>query len=150
MGAVTRVVVRYNDGRVRKGTTQDFFPNRPAFHLLPPEGGAGVEVRCRELKAVFFVKTFAGDSQRRDLRGFLAAAPETSKGRKIAVLFRDGELVCGYSLSFLPNRDGFFMFPADAGSNNERIYVVSGSAVEVQAGPAADELVQRTMASEET
>lgn len=98
---------------------------------------------------MFFVKSLAGDPQRRDLRGFLAAA-ETARGRKIAVLFRDGELLCGYSLAFQPSRDGFLMFPADAGSNNERIYVVSGSAVEIQAGPAADELVQRTMAREET
>jgi hypothetical protein len=147
MAELNRVVVHFSDGKLLKGTTQDFFPNRASFHLQPAEGGPAVEVRCKQLKALFFVKDYAGNRGRRDLRGFLAAPGETTHGKKIAVRFRDGELLCGYSLSFLPDRDGFFMFPADTGSNNLRIYVVMASATEVKAGPAADILAQKALAA---
>jgi hypothetical protein len=145
MGDATRVVARFSDGKVLKGTTQDFFPNRPSFHLIPLEGGNGLEIRCKQLKAVFFVKTFEGDSKRKDVRGFITAPAETAQGKKIAVRFKDGELLCGYSLSYTPDRDGFFVFPADAGGNNLRVYVLTAAATEVKAGPAAEVLAQRIM-----
>jgi hypothetical protein len=144
-GETMRVVVHLNDGRLLKGTTQDFFPNRPSFHLQPREGGEAVDIKCAATKAVFFVKTFEGDPQRRDLRGFIDAPAETTRGKKVAVRFRDGELLCGYSLSYLPDRAGFFMFPADTGSNNLRIYVVTSSAKEIKAGPAAEALAQKVL-----
>lgn len=147
MAEVNRVVAHFTDGKLLKGTTQDFFPNRPSFHLQPAAGGPAVEVRCKTLKALFFVKEFAGDPQRRDLRGFLAAPGETAHGKKIAVRFRDGELLCGYSLSYLPDRDGFFMFPADSGGNNLRIYVLTAATTEVKVGPAADVLAQKVLAA---
>ena len=143
MAELTRVVARFADGKVLKGSTQDFFPNRPSFHLIPADGGASVEIRCKQLKALFFVKTFEGNKARKDVRGFVAAPPETAQGKKIAVRFRDNELLCGYSLSYTPDREGFFVFPADAGGNNTRVYVVTGACAEVKAGPAAEILAQR-------
>jgi hypothetical protein len=143
MGEATRVVARFSDGKVLKGTTQDFFPNRPSFHLIPAQGGDGVEIRCKQLKALFFVKTFEGDAKRKDIRGFVTAPAETAQGKKIAVRFRDGEVLCGYSLSYTPDREGFFVFPADGGSNNLRAYVVTAATTEVKAGPAAEALAKR-------
>jgi hypothetical protein len=145
MAETNRVVARFGDGQTMMGTTQDFFPNRPSFHVLPVDGGSGIEVRCRQLKALFFVKSFEGDPQRKDLPGFVAAAPETAQGKKIAVRFKDGEIVCGYTLSYAPDREGFFIFPADAGSNNTRIFVVTAATAEVKAGPAADLMIQRLL-----
>jgi hypothetical protein len=147
MAELIRVVAHFLDGRLLKGTTQDFFPNRVSFHLQPVEGGATTEVRCKTLKALFFVKEYTGDAKRHDLRGFIAASSETAQGKKLAVRFKDGELLCGYSLSYLPDREGFFMFPADGGSNNLRIYVLAGSTVEVKAGPAADVLARKALAA---
>jgi hypothetical protein len=149
MAELNRVVAHFLDGRLLKGTTQDFFPNRASFHLQPGDGGPATEVRGKTLKALFFVKEFAGDAKRRDLRGFLAAPGETTQGKKMAVRFKDGELLCGYSLSYLPDREGFFMFPADSGSNNLRIYVLAAAAVEVKAGPAADVLARKALAARE-
>jgi hypothetical protein len=145
-----RVVVHLNDGRLLKGTTQDFFPNRPSFHLQPREGGEAIDVKCAQTKALFFVKSFEGDAQRRDLRGFISAPADASRGKKVAVRFRDGELLCGYSLSYLPDRAGFFMFPADVDGNNLRIYVVTASAAEIKAGPAAEALAQKVLTEEGT
>lgn len=142
------VVARFLDGRVLKGVTQDFQPKRPAFHLfVGGSGDSSVQVRCNQLKAVFFVRDTAGDSQRQDLRGFIAGPAETVHGRKIAVRFADGEVLCGYSLSYSPHRQGFFMHPADSGSNNIRVFVVVSSAAEVQEGTNADEMAQRALDS---
>ena len=138
-----KVVAHLLGGRLLKGTTQDFFPNRPLFHVVPAGGGMPVEVRCRQMKALFFVRDFDGRPERRDVRSFLNAPAETAQGKKLAVRFRDGELLCGYSLSYAPDREGFFMFPADGGSNNMRIYVVASATAEIKCGPAAEAMVQR-------
>ena len=108
-------------------------------------GGPPVQVRCADLKAVLFVKSHEGDARRTKLRGFVEAPAEVAQGRKIAVRFKDGELICGYTLSYTPDRDGFFLLPADADGNNIRIYVVTASAAEVKAGPAAEALAQRVL-----
>ena len=140
-----RVVVRYTNGPTLKGTTGDFRPAAPRFHLIPSDGTSVVDVRGDQLKAVFFVRDFAGSAERTKLRGFLAAPAETTQGKKVAVLFRDGELVCGYTLTFSPDRAGFFLFPADPASNNLRVYVVTAAAAEVKAGPAGENLAQRVL-----
>jgi hypothetical protein len=39
------------------------------------------------------------------------------------------------------------MFPADVGSNNDRVFVVTASTSEIKAGPQAEVLAQRTLAA---
>jgi len=133
-----KVVVRFSDGRVLKGTTEDFFPNRPAFHLRPLGSSEMTDIRCKELKAVFFVKDFAGDPKRKEAHGFEQATTDISRGKKVAVRFKDGEVVFGYTLTYMPDRSGFFITPADPMSNNLRVYVLTHAAREVRVGPAAD------------
>lgn len=145
MSNAVRIVVRYLDGQVRKGTTQDFSPNRDRFHLHPLEGGGAIEVRTTNLKAVFFVKTFEGDSQRQKQRGFVEGPPETTQGKKIALRFTDGELVCGYTLSYTPGRGGFFVTPADTAGNTIRVYVLAEAAIEIKAGAAAENLARSVL-----
>src|SRR5262245_6006018 len=147
MADAARIVVHYLDGKIAKGTSQDFNPVRPIFHLIPADGGASMEIACKLLKAVFFVKSHAGNPKRQDLRGFIAAPAATSQGKKLAVRFKDGELLCGYTLSHRPDRDGFFLFPADAQGNNERIYVLVAATVEIMSGPAAEVLAREALAS---
>jgi hypothetical protein len=145
MADINKLVVHARDGKLLKGTTRDFFPNRPAFHIQPAEGGDPVEVRCKTLKAAFFVRDFGGDARRQDALGFLAAPAETKQGMKIAVRFKDGELLCGYSLTYSADREGFVMFPADSKSNNLRIYVLVAATAEVKTGANADALVRRSL-----
>lgn len=139
------VVARYVDGRVLKGVTRDFSPNRGIFHVDVQDGSPAVELRFRQLKALFFVRTLEGDPAREDVRGFVHGPAETQHGKKIAVRFRDGEFVCGYTLSWSPDREGFFLFPADPNGNNQRIFVITGSTLEIKAGPAAEVLAQRVL-----
>ncbi len=148
MPEALRVVARFGDGNVLKGITWDFNPTGQLFHLFPTDSTEAREVRYDQLKALYFVKTFEGDRVRPKHKGFLAAPPETSKGKKVAVLFRDGELECGYSLTYNPNRSGFFLFPADSASNNIRVFVVAAAAAEIKAGPAADALAERVLTSQ--
>jgi hypothetical protein len=57
-----KVVVRFSDGKLIKGFTQDFFPNKERFHLIPadnPSGGA-IEVSMKDLKAIFTVRVSPG------------------------------------------------------------------------------------------
>jgi hypothetical protein len=139
------VVARYLDGRTLKGVTRDFSPNRAMFHVDPQDGSTPIELRFRQLKALFFVSSLEGDPARQDVRGFVHGPVETQQGKKVAVRFRDGEFICGYTLSWSPDREGFFMFPADVHGNNQRIYVITSSTLEVKAGPAAEVLAQRVM-----
>ena len=141
MAESNHVVVHYNDGRVVKGTTHDFNPNKTLFHILPADGGKAVEIQCRHLKAVFFVKTLEGNPGHRKHHDFKSAPAETLQGKKIAVLFKDGELICGYTLAYTPGRLGFFVSPSDPGGNNERIFVIEASAAKIVSGPKAETFV---------
>jgi hypothetical protein len=148
MSDLNKVVAHFVSGKVIKGTTRDFFPQRPLFHIAAVEQpNVEIEVRSKELKALFFVRDFSGNSNRQDLRGFITAPGETQQGKKLAVRFRDGELVCGYSLTYAPDRQGFVVFPADPGSNNERIYVQTASAAEVASGTNAEALALKVLST---
>ena len=143
MALKNRVVARFIDGRMIKGTTQDFIPTRPYLHIFPVDGGGSMRVAQNELKALFFVRNLEGDRTRIDIPAFTGGPAESAYGRKIAVRFPDGELICGYSLTYSTARDGFFMSTMDARGNNERIYIVVSPGVTVLEGQAAEEMLRR-------
>ncbi|MFH0963677.1 MAG: hypothetical protein V2A58_06655, partial [Planctomycetota bacterium] len=119
------VVARFKDGHLLKGSTLDFFPNRDAFHIQPTDMASGAQptpVKLSELKAVFFVKSLAGDPNRKDAPP-LSRKPGPSE-RPALVVFKDGEVITGGTLGYSPGRSGFFVTPLDLASNNERIYIV--------------------------
>ncbi len=126
-----KVVVRYLDGRVLKGSTSDFMPNKDSFHLLPADSqGAQVQtVNVKECKALFFVKDFAGNPGYQDKKEF--QTDKTVGGRKIRVLFKDKEILIGTTQGYQPGRPGFFLFPADHQSNIERCFIIAAAAQEI-------------------
>lgn len=122
-----KIVVRYRDGRILKGFTHDFHPSRTQFSLWPSIDAAPSDRRhipVSQLKAVFFVRDFDGNPAYEDPRTFDGAA---GAGRRLEVTFADGELLVGTTLSYSPEGSGFFVVPADAGGNNERIFVVTAA-----------------------
>lgn len=123
-----KVVVHYPDGPLLKGVTNDFFPNKDLFHVVDEETGELREVLLTNLKAVFFVKEFEGDSSYQDRTD----VERTGFGKKIQVDFKDGETVVGYCSGFTKNRPGFFVFPSDPKSNNDRIYVITSATEDVR------------------
>jgi len=127
-----KVVARFLDGRMIKGSTSDFVPAKEAFHVAEAEGPRGtrpVAVMVKELKALFFVKDFTGKPEHQPKNDFDAA--RTPAGRKIKVVFTDGETLVGTTQGYQPGRPGFFMVPADQDANIERCYVVAASTKEV-------------------
>lgn len=125
-----KVIIRYADGKLVKGYTNDFFPNKPSFHIHALESDRtdkGTEVIVSRLKAIFFVKDFAGNPSHNDKKHFAEGGQPS--GRKVEVTFADGEVVVGSTMGYDPKRPGFFITPSDLESNNLRVYVVS-SAVE--------------------
>ena len=122
---VAKVIARYVNGTALKGVTQDFFPNKDRFHLYPPSNLSGerVEVLLKDLKAVFFVRDFEGNSQYGERKGYLDG--ERPAGRKVEVTFGDGEVLVGSTLGYESSRPGFFLFPADPQTNNVRVFAVS-------------------------
>jgi hypothetical protein len=130
---VNKVVARFDDGRLVKGMTADFFPAKDLFHLMlvdAPVGTKPIEIHMKELKALFFVKDFAGDPQYAERKDFDSSHPPI--GRPIRVEFNDGEVLVGTTTGYQPGRPGFFLEPADPGSNNERCYVVMAATREVR------------------
>jgi hypothetical protein len=127
-----KVVVRYLDGRVMKGFTQDFFPNKDRFHLhhAAKSSGESVEVMLKDLKAIFFVQDFEGNAQYSERKSY--GEGERAQGRKVEVTFADGEVLVGSTMGYDPNRPGFFIFPADPKSNNIRVFAVSSSVKKVR------------------
>ncbi|MCL6614355.1 MAG: hypothetical protein K6U03_07055 [Firmicutes bacterium] len=123
-----KVVARYLDGRVVKGYTWNFFPDRPRFHISPVADKNSPyleEVALKDLKAVFFVKDFKGDPNYDERRYFQDG--EKLQGRKVKVHFLDGEMLVVTTLGYDPNRLGFFLLPVDPKSNNIRVFVVSSA-----------------------
>jgi hypothetical protein len=128
-----KIVVRYADGRLLKGVTSDFFPNKETFHVSPVPAAPQEkpqEVRIADLKAVFFVKDFAGNPDYKEKKEFDPAKPVS--GRRISVRFKDGELLVGTTTGYQPGRTGFFVTPADPKSNAERCFVVTNATTEVK------------------
>ncbi|HWR96956.1 MAG TPA: hypothetical protein VN317_00890 [Candidatus Methanoperedens sp.] len=127
-----KIVVRFRDGRIQKGYTGDFLPTKPAFHIMPldaPPGSKPMPVQVVDLKAVFFVKDLVGNPEHRERLEFRPDKPAV--GKKIRVVFMDGEILVGTTQGYDPTRTGFFLVPADGDSNNERCFVVGRSAAKV-------------------
>ncbi len=142
MNTVNKVVVRHKDGTIIKGTTMDFVPGKEIFHLEILETDEIAEIRVEDLKAIFFVKDFAGRPDYFETRTF-PPRPPAAKGRKIAVLFKDGEILTGYTLAYDPRRQGFFVMPTDEMSNNDRVYVVRSAVDDVGLGTKADAILSK-------
>ena len=126
-----KIVVRYVEGQMLKGYTQDFSASRAQFSLWPSINAAGhtrVIVPLARLKGVFFVRDFAGNPgyvERTDTGG-------PQHGRRIEVTLVDDEVIVGRTLSYRPDGLGFFVVPADPLANNIRVFVVATSVRQVR------------------
>jgi hypothetical protein len=130
------VVARFMDGRVLKGTTHDFGPQKPIFHLSiwGEPNAKSIAVPIGALKALFFVKTFEGDPKRVDDNSLSTTA---GQGRKIMVTFNDGEVMCGVTAGYSKDKPGFFIVPVDPKSNNARVFIVAAAVRKVLWADAA-------------
>jgi len=117
---LNKIVIRYANGEIRKGTTEDFFPNKDMFHMSDKNDGGYHEINIKDLKAVFFVKAFEGNPNYHENFDI----ERVGLGKKIMVHFKDNEKMVGYTLGYSPARAGFILFPADPDCNNEKVFVI--------------------------
>ncbi len=130
---MNKVVARFADGNLIKGTTTDFFSEVEVFHvsmLDAPAEEKPCEIYTRNLKALFFVKDFLGDPHYVNRNEFDPNRPTI--GLKIRVEFKDGEVLVGTTTEYHPGRSGFFILPADTNTNNELCYVVVEATKEIR------------------
>jgi hypothetical protein len=122
-----KIVVKYKDGKIVKGWSTDFGPNKETFHLHPLEeyGKDILEIEIPFLKAVFFVKDYKGDKDYKKVRTFESQSQGVPSQRKIVIIFKDGENFYGTTHSYDPERKGFFVYPIDPKDNNDRVFVVN-------------------------
>jgi hypothetical protein len=132
-----KVVARFKNGMMLKGVTTDFNPEKPVFHIQIKTGDKIElrEVRLDLLKAVFFVKDYAGKKEHQEKKTFDGP---TSGGIKIKVFFIDGEMLVGTTNGYKPDKIGFWLFPVDRESNNLRIFVINSAIKGVKLGAEAE------------
>ena len=111
------VVLRYRDGRTERAALDPIDATREVLTVRHDDGEAA-EVPFSALKAVFFPRA-TGDEP-----------PEPASGSQIAVEFNDGEVIRGQA-QYNPERNGFFLYPADR-TKNDRIFVVNSAIVSIE------------------
>ena len=127
-----KILLHYLDGKLLKGFTWDFFPNKDHFHFFTMENTSDtpVKVSVKELKAIFTVRDFNGNPQYKERREFLEG--EVVTGTKLEATFTDGEVMVGTTLGYSPKRQGFYIFPADPKSNNIKVYASCSAVAKVR------------------
>jgi Family of unknown function (DUF6982) len=140
----TRVVVQCGTKTV-KGfldspawhSLEDLLRNAPrgiptTFRVRRLDSGAVEEIPAEQVKAVFYVESFEGNSDRKDLR-FHSRAPIVC-GIWMRLQFTDGEVMEGIvynSIRYLID-PGFFVLPTDPGSNNKMVYVAKSALTDLR------------------
>jgi len=102
----------------------------PEIEVQAVESGQAVSLALQSLKALFFVKSFEGRSEYREIKFFNTHPP--IRGLWVRVKFYDSEALEGVvhnSMRFLVE-PGFFLKPPDPNSNNEIVYVVKTSLID--------------------
>ena len=120
------VVAHYRDGQLLKGHVEEFNGENPNFQVQQLHGGPQpIAVELANLKAVFFVKDFVGNSAYDEVKAFRTDAVRS--GSRMEVGLFDGETLVGTVEGYRPSGLGFFLVPADPNSNNLRCFVVSAA-----------------------
>lgn len=138
-----RVVARLRDGKTVKGfvdsiPASDFdallqessFSLPREIGLRSAESSETLSLPLDSLKALFFVKSFEGHRDYKEVKFFEKNPP--IKGLWVRVKFYDNEYLEGVvrnSVQFLVEL-GFFLKPPDLQSNNEILYVIKNSLVD--------------------
>jgi hypothetical protein len=128
-----KAIVRFLDNRLIKGYVDNFSPFDKIV-AIEDETFTRQNVDMKELKGIFFVKTFGGDKHRKEKKAFRGTR---QTGQRVFVRFKDGESMIGHIEGDIPWRKGFFLGPkkstgfflkpVDSESNNIKIFVVATS-----------------------
>jgi hypothetical protein len=131
-----KVVIRFGSGGTAKGCVAarnesdlaDLFgtpnvDNPGSIQMRSNETNTMVDVPLRDVKAVFVVKSFRGDSKRKGIR-FYANGPGVG-GIWVEIRFRDNEVIEGTIENSVRHLlgEGLLLRPSDEESNNLAVYI---------------------------
>jgi hypothetical protein len=132
-----KVILRFADGKMLKGFIRDLKLSEEAL-FIEDESSSQLKVRLKELKAIFFVRSFEGNREHQEKKTFAGSHPGS---KRVFIKFKDGESMMGFVEGELPWRTGFFLesmkdkgfyiVPVDAASNNIKILVVTSAVRDV-------------------
>jgi hypothetical protein len=117
-----------------KGISHDIDPARPTCHIRIP-GQQAIEVKLADLKALFFVKSLAGDPTYKEGSTVEAGDQRARGAHPIEIQFADGERMVGMTVHYPPIRPFFYVVPADGRSNNLRILINRAAVVSLGQPP---------------
>jgi hypothetical protein len=142
LSALEKVVVQFGTKTIKgylvsppSNTIEELLRAAPtnfpeAFHVRLLDSEVVEDIAVDDVKAVFYVKGFEGDSDHKHLN-FHARAP-IIPGIWMRFQFLDGEVMEGIvmnSIRYLVD-PGFFLIPTDPGSNNKLVYVLKSWVVD--------------------
>lgn len=131
-----RIVVQYGDCAVKgylespSWTAKDHLlgtalsSSLETIRLRLVDSDAVEEISTRDAKAVFYVRSFEGNSENTVVNFYSRAA--VADGIWMRLQFRDGEVMEGIAMNSLRYlvQPGFFIMPTAPDTNNELVYVV--------------------------
>jgi small nuclear ribonucleoprotein (snRNP)-like protein len=139
-----KVVLRFNSGATLKGKLLDFSLKSESLFFKKISEKDKTVIDIKELKAIFFVKSFKGKLNYRERKTYTA---RNTHNKKVFVKFKDGESLTGYLEGSVPwekgfflssekmKLKGFFILPTDKDSNNIKIFIVNSSVRDVTVVP---------------
>ena len=123
-----QVIIAHLDGKRSRGYVFDFSPMRDQCRVFPSATAAGDQgeiIDLKTLKAVFFLNEPSGEQPSAQPSG-------PSHGRKVEVVFSDGERMQGATQGYSPERLGFFMVPEDPTGKILRAFIINANVKQVR------------------
>ena len=121
-----KVVVRTRDGSVLCGFSSEGHITEDEVTYISRDGKEQTR-SLEELKAVFFVRDFQGDSDYSEIKFF--KKQDHNKWLWVRITFFDEETVEGRVQNDreLLFSNGFYLWPSDEETNNELVYIVKSA-----------------------
>lgn len=121
-----KVVVRTRDGGVICGFSSEGHIKEDEVTYISRDGKEQARP-LDDLKAVFFVRDFKGDSDYREVKFF--KKQDESKWLWVRITFFDEEVIEGrvQNDKELLFSNGFYLWPSDEETNNELVYIVKSA-----------------------
>jgi hypothetical protein len=117
-----KVVAHFQRGLLIKGETESIRPDQPICHIVTRDRRI-VPVPLAELKALFVVKDWDGNSAYVERHTIEPADVRATGAKRLEIMFTDGECLFVLAPAYDEARPFFFVLPADPNSNNVRILV---------------------------
>ena len=122
-----KIIAHFLNKKLLKGFSEDFSQDKYFFNITDKDTQDKLEIALLLLKAVFFVKDFEGNNAYKEKYDI----DRINVGQKVKIQFKDNETIIGYTPGFSPQGIGFFLYPPDPQSNNEKIFVVNANTAKI-------------------